>query len=339
MAANIHVVQLEHAIFGRRVGIVEEPRIILLDKSISSTYQLLDKVVNGNLSLATTIERLHTTEFVEYDDPYNGKSHWSMLPPIDCPNDPMKCMLSGTGLTHKASAENRQQMHANKSENKLTDSMIMYLWGEEGGKPGKGEVGVQPEWFFKGNGSGLRGHNQELVVPAFADDGGEEPEIAGVYFISKQGEPYRIGFTQANEFSDHAMEKKNYLYLAPSKIRNCSIGPELIISQDFRSFQGEVYIIRNGVQQWAKKIHTGEEFITHSLLNLEHHHFKYSQHRIPGQLHIHFFGADSFSFGSGVTLLSEDKMKISFERMGRPLINTLKVDASIEALYQVKPLG
>jgi hypothetical protein len=336
--ANIHIVQLEHAVLGRRVGIVEEPRIILLEKNIRSTYQLLDKVVNGNLSLIASLGIYRTTEFLAYDDAYSGKSHWKMLPPIDCPEDPMKCMLSGTGLTHKASAENRQKMHDNKEENKLTDSMIMYLWGEEGGKPATGTVGVQPEWFYKGNGTGLKGHNAKLIVPSFAEDGGEEPEIAGIYFVSDHGIPCRVGFTQANEFSDHVMERKNYLYLAPSKIRTCSIGPELVVSQDFKSFRGEVSIESNSVEKWSKTIHTGENFITHSLVNLEHHHFKYPQHRIPGQLHIHFFGADAFSFGAGVTLQSGDKMTISFEGMGRPLVNVLEIENHSDSLYEVKPL-
>ena len=142
----------------------------------------------------------------------------------------MNCFISGTGLTHKASAENRNNMHDKQAAGQLTDSMEMYLWGEEGGKPGTGKIGVQPEWFFKGNGTGLKGHSQTLEIPAYADDGGEEPEIAGIYLISDTGTPYRLGFTQGNEFSDHVMEKKNYLYLAPSKIRECfhrpRTGPE-----------------------------------------------------------------------------------------------------------------
>ncbi|HWA34955.1 MAG TPA: AraD1 family protein, partial [Cyclobacteriaceae bacterium] len=334
--ANIHIVQLEHAVLGRRVGIVEEPRVILLDKDIRSTYQLVDNVVNGNLSFMESITTFRTTEFVSYDDPYSGKSHWRMLPPIDCPGNPTLCMLSGTGLTHKTSADNRQKMHSEKEANKPTDSMIMYLWGEEGGKPESGSVGVQPEWFYKGNGLGLRGHNAKLITPSFAEDGGEEPEIAGIYFVSEEGEPYRVGFTQANEFSDHVMEKKNYLYLAPSKIRTCSIGPELIITRDFKSFQGTVSIVRNSIELWSKTIHTGEDFITHSLANLEHHHFKYPQHRLPGQLHIHFFGADAFSFGAGIALQSGDEMKISFERMGRPLVNVLEIEDRRDILHEVR---
>jgi hypothetical protein len=335
---NIHIVQLKHARLGRRIGVVNEPGIMLLDNSVTSSYQLVKQVIGGNDSLAAAIPRLSTKELVAYDEIYSGASPWALLPPIDCPENPMMCMLSGTGLTHKASAENRQKMHDGKNESKLTDSMLMYLWGEEGGKPIHGQIGVQPEWFYKGNGLGLKGHREPLVVPAYANDGGEEPEIAGIYFISDAGQPYRIGFAQANEFSDHAMERKNYLYLAPSKIRNCSIGPELVIANDFNSFDGTVSILRHGAEIWSKRIRTGEMAITHSLENLEYHHFKYEQHRQPGQLHVHFFGADAFSFGAGIALQSGDEMKVSFDGMGRSLINTLQIDTGGEHLRPVKPM-
>lgn len=124
-------------------------------------------------------------------------------------------------------------MHQAQDEN-LSDSMKIYQWGLKEGQPEPGTIGVQPEWFYKGNGNILRAHGQSLVVPSYANGGGEEPEVAGVYIVDQYGEPVRIGFTTVNEFSDHIREKKNYLYLAPSKLRNCSIGPELVINMDFR---------------------------------------------------------------------------------------------------------
>ena len=47
--------------------------------------------------------------------------------------------------------------------------------------------------------------------------------------ISDDGVPFRVGYALGNEFSDHIMERQNYLYLAHSKLRNCSFGPELLI--------------------------------------------------------------------------------------------------------------
>jgi hypothetical protein len=244
------------------------------------------------------------------------------MPSADHPQEPARCLVSGTGLTHMASAKNRQAMHG-KAED-LTDSMLMYRWGVEGGKPAAGEVGAAPEWFYKGTGACLRAHNEPLTVPPFAGDGGEEPEVAGVYIVDTQGRPRRIGFTQGNEFSDHEFERRNYLYLAASKLRTCSIGPELVIGSGFDSVAGTVTVERAGRTVWSRAITTGEQVMSHTLANLEHHHFKFEAHRRPGDLHIHFFGADAFSFGEGVRLEQGDIMQVHFEGFGRPLRNPLE---------------
>jgi hypothetical protein len=331
----MRIIQLTHPQHGRRVGIVEEPNVVLLTKTSASTYQLFNEIINTSQAQLSVIHALKTTEMVSYDDVYQNKNGFKMLPPMDCV-DPMQCIVSGTGLTHKASAQNRQKMH--DQADKLTDSMKMYLMGEEGGKPSGNEIGVQPEWFYKGNGVNIKGHNEPLTVPEFANDGGEEPEIAGVYLISAKGLPYRIGFTQGNEFSDHVMEKKNYLYLAPSKLRTCSIGPELVLDTEFNDIPGTVTIYRQQKVLWSKAIKTGEAAMSHSLSNLEYHHFKYEQHRIPGQLHVHYYGTGAFSFGENIVLQEGDEMSISFEKMGRPLVNPLHINKEKEKLLRVNML-
>ena len=83
-------------------------------------------------------------------------------------------------------------MHA-ATEADLTDSMKMFRWGIEGGRPAPGSIGTAPEWFYKGTGTVLRGHGEALEVPAYAGDGGEEAEIAGIYLIAADGQPHRIG--------------------------------------------------------------------------------------------------------------------------------------------------
>jgi hypothetical protein len=176
------------------------------------------------------------------------------------------------------------------------------------------------------------------LVPPYANDGGDEPEVAGIYLISAQGVPFRIGFAQGNEFSDHVMEQKNYLYLAPSKIRTCSIGPELVLDIAFESLPGNINILRDDRACWSKEVHTGEEAMAHSLANLEYHHFKYDQHRIPGQLHIHFFGASAFSFGAQIKLQHLDIMEVSFQNMGRPLRNPIHIDNTEERILRIATL-
>jgi hypothetical protein len=275
---------------------------------------------------------------LNYDEIYGGVSEWHLLPSFDHPHDTARCMVSGTGLTHKKSAENRAAMHKGTSSAEITDSMRMYQMGIEGGSPDAGRIGVQPEWFYKGNGSVLRAHGQTLEVPEFGDDGGEEPEIAGIYIVDRQGTPHRIGFATGNEFSDHVMEKKNYLYLAPSKLRQCAIGPELVIGGDFRDISGHVQVSAGGHVKWSADIRTGEQNMAHSLENLEYHHFKYPGHRLPLQAHVHFFGADAFSFGSKLLLEHGDLMTVHWEGQGRALQNRLSVSSDNPVLTPLSRL-
>src|SRR5438132_7661292 len=130
--------------------------------------------------------------------------------------------------------------------------MRMYQWGLEGGRPAARQIGVAPEWFYKGAGAFLRAHGEPLEVPFFGDDGGEEAEVAGAYLIDAAGEPRRVGLVLGNEFSDHKMEAKNYLYLAPSKLRTCALGPELIVGAEFQDARGTAQILRGGKAVWSR---------------------------------------------------------------------------------------
>lgn len=336
MTNSIRLVQLLHPEKGRAVAKVNEPDLILIDGP-KSVYEIALKALETGLGMKDLIGSLVSGQVLDYDLIYAGNAEWKLLPAFDCPDNPLGCLVAGTGLTHKNSALNRQMMHKTEAE-KPTDSMIMYQWGVENGFPEKGAIGVQPEWFYKGNGSVLRAHGENLEVPEFADDGGEEPEIAGVYVVDKFGKPWRIGFVTGNEFSDHVMEKKNYLYLAPSKLRQCSIGPELVIDADFVDIKGSVSVSNEDGVRWSADIKTGEKNMAHSLENLEYHHFKYPGHRIPLQAHVHFFGADAFSFGNKIILEEGDLMQVNWENMGRPLQNPLLVSRKNEILRPISGL-
>ena len=332
----MRLAQLEHSRHGRRLAVVEGDRLRVL-ASNRTAYQLAIAAIEQGAKLADLVAADRGNEQFEYDAIYRGESDWKILTAFDHPEDPAFCLVSGTGLTHKASAENRSKMHQ-PEPSAITDSMRMYQWGIEGGKPPKGAVGVQPEWFYKGNGSILRAHGEELTLPAFGDDGGEEPEVAGAYLIAPDGTPYLVGLMTGNEFSDHVMERKNYLYLAPSKLRECAIGPELIVGEEFEEIDGKVSVERNGATLWSKEILTGQRNMSHSTANLEHHHFKYPAHRRPGDVHIHFFGADAFSFGAGVALQPGDVMVVDWPPLGRPLRNILRAEAKPEAMVTVERL-
>lgn len=336
MKETIRLVQLIHPAVGRKVALVKEPALVLLE-GVGSVYELAVRALELRVSMPAVIERHLGGAQLDYSMVYDRLADWSMLPSFDCPENQFNCLVSGTGLTHKNSALNRQVMH--QAENAmLTDSMRMYQWGIEGGRVPGGAIGVQPEWFYKGNGNVLKAHGQPLVVPVHANDGGEEPEVAGVYVVDQHGQPFRIGFTTANEFSDHVMEKKNYLYLAPSKLRNCSIGPELVIDMEFTDVKGTVGVFRRGKEMWSAPVHTGENNMAHSLANLEHHHFKHKEHRLPLQAHVHFFGADAFSFGAGISLEDADEMKVHWNGMGRALVNTIVAEKGEEILVEVRSI-
>ena len=336
MKENKRLVQLVHPTGGRKIALVQEPHLVLLN-DFSSVYDLALHAINSQKNIHSIIESSISDSKLEYDLVYEGIADWKILPSFDCPAISSNCLVSGTGLTHKNSALNRQMMHQAEGNN-FTDSMKMYQWGLEGGQPEKGTIGTQPEWFYKGTGSILKAHGHTLLVPAYANDGGEEPEVAGVYIIDKAGQPFRVGFTTGNEFSDHVMEKKNYLYLAPSKLRNCAIGPELVIDMDFAGLEGIVRVSRNNTEIWSAQIHTGEQNMAHSLANLEYHHFKYADHRQPLQAHVHFFGADAFSFGAGVKLQTGDEMLVHWKGMGRPLINPIQIELNKEELIKVQSI-
>jgi hypothetical protein len=305
---------------------------------VYSAYELAQSALARGIALEQTATGLAGKELLEYDPIYSGSSPWRILPAFDHPEEPARCLVTGTGLTHKKSAENRQAMHASAQAAPVTDSMRMYQSGIEGGRPGAGKIGVAPEWFYKGCGTILRAHGEPLEVPEFGLDGGEEAEVAGVYVVDNSGAPRRAGFVLANEFSDHKFEQKNYLYLAHSKLRTCAIGPELVIGSEFTSARGKTRIVRDGSTFWEGAFSTGESNMSHTIANLEHHHFKYPAHRRPGDAHIHFFGADVFSFGAGIELKDGDVMELELEGFGRPLRNPISISDSKEEFVAVLPL-
>ena len=255
--------------------------------------------------------------------------------PIGHP-DPAHLALTGTGLTHLGSAEGRDKMHKAAAGETLTDSMRMFNIGLEGGKPAAGQEGAQPEWFYKGDGHALVAPGAPLLSPAFAQDGGEEPEIAGVYLIDAEGRPRRLGYALANEFSDHVTERGNYLWLAHSKLRPASVGPELYLGDLPQSVEGKSRIVRNGETVWEKDFLSGEANMSHSLANLERHHFKYAQFRRPGDVHVHFFGTATLSFSDGFKTEEGDVFEIEASPFRLPLRNPLKTAS--EARVEVAPL-
>jgi hypothetical protein len=303
-------------------------------KSADSVYALAMEAANAGKSLAAVIEARGLGDAVDLE---KARDEGCFLPPITHP-DPAHLHLTGTGLTHLGSAATRDSMHkkaTEATEEALTDSMKMFRMGLENGKPKAGEKGVQPEWFYKGNGSQAVACEQPLVSPSFALDGGEEPEMAGIYVISNDGNAFRVGFAVSNEFSDHVTERINYLYLAHSKLRQASFGPEIRIGAPPEDIRGTSRIRRKGQVIFEKPFLSGEANMSHTFANLEYHHFKYGLFRQPGEVHVHMFGTATLSFADGIKPEDGDVFEIEVPEFGLALRNPMTIAAEEDITVRI----
>lgn len=324
----MRLVQFHSANGGRAVGIADEAGAVLtLLDGVERVYDLARQAIESGESLAAAAKARAGDRAEDYAAVVTERR---LLPPLDHP-DPAHCLITGTGLTHLGSADARDSMHkkvAEEGEAALSDSMKMFKWGLDGGKPANGGIGVPPEWFYKGDGGIVAAPEQPFEMVDFAEDGGDEAELVGLYLIAPDGSPRRLGFALGNEFSDHVIEQQNYLYLAHSKLRPCSFGPELLLGEAPDDIRGTARLWRGNEVVWEKPFGTGEANMSHSIANLEHHHFKYPQHRRPGDVHVHYFGAATLSFSDGVKAQEGDVFEIESPVFGRPLRNPL---ATIES--------
>jgi hypothetical protein len=320
----------------RRVGLVREDGKLGVLCDATRVYDLALEAGRLGRKLEPLVSEHLGDQSVDYERLAAEKR---LLPPLDHP-DPAHCYVTGTGLTHLGSAQARDEMHvkAEAKEAELTDSMRMFQWGLEGGKPPQGQISVQPEWFYKGNGAVVVPPERPLALPPYALDGGEEAELVGLYVIAPDGAVLRVGFALGNEFSDHVMERQNYLYLAHSKLRTCSIGPELLVGELPSSISGRVRVLRGGEELWSAPFLTGDDNMSYTIANLEHHHFKYANFRQPGDVHCHFFGTATLSSAAGIVPQPGDVFEISAPPFGRPLRNPLSKVEGEERLVKVRAL-
>jgi hypothetical protein len=340
----VELVQFERPGRGRRVGILDGDRVHDITAQRGELQFLVDVLgaafgakqsLEAFLRSVTTSVPVATIEWESLWRASPGGSDPFLVAPLDHP-DPHHVLVSGTGLTHTGSVESRDEMHRvapdkeKKGDEHATDSARMFARGLAGGKPPAGVRGEAPEWFYKGDGGILRGHRSALDIPTFALDGGEEPEIVGCYVIDPAGHPRRLGFALANEWSDHATEKISYLHLAPSKLRTCAVGPTLNTHCDFQDIAMRCSVVRRGTTIYdSGPLCSGEKWMCHSLRNLEDHHFKYAQHRRPGDVHLHFFGTSRLSFGMrDWRFEADDEIRIEATGFSPTLVNRVASGSS-----------
>jgi NAD(P)-dependent dehydrogenase (short-subunit alcohol dehydrogenase family) len=245
-------------------------------------------------------------------------------------------MSPAPGLTHLGSASTRDAMHKSNqqaAEAPLTDSMKMFRMGLEGGKPAPGEIGVQPEWFYKGNGHIVAAPGQPIPSPAFAKDAGEEPEMAGIYVIGKDGNAVP-GRLRAGQRVLRPRDRAGELPVPrPFEAPLVLVRAGAAHGRAAANVSGMSRILRAGKVIWEKPFLSGEDNMSHTIANLEHHHFKYDLFRQPGDVHVHMFGTATLSFADGIKTETGDVFEIAEDQFGLPLRNCkVMAIAAIEAL-------
>ncbi|MEO8096102.1 MAG: GguC protein [Acidobacteriota bacterium] len=290
MPHSTRLVQIVHNEYGRRVALVNGGELHLL-----STYRTAYAFAAAALDMGAPLRDILSSDLsgivLDYEEVYNLRSGWSFLPSFDHPSDLTRCFVSGCANGQASSS---------------------------GARP------AFPPWFSKGNGASLRAHGEALSIPGFALSGAEEAELAGVWIVAPNGTPIRVGLTTGNEFADPAMAAGDARMLSHSKLRNCAIGPELVLDGSFTSVQGSVRVERRGAEIWSREIETGEAHTQFKFAEVEEALFQYDAHRVPGSAHVHYLGGSVSSYGDGVRLEYGDQVVIEWEGFGRPLRNFIE---------------
>ncbi len=92
--------------------------------------------------------------------------------------------------------------------------------------------------------------------------------------------------------------------------------------------------LRDGKVIWEKPFLSGEDNMSHTIANLEHHHFKYKLFREPGDVHVHMFGTATLSFADGIKTQVGDVFEIEEAQFGLPLKNAVAWDAAEQVVVK-----
>jgi hypothetical protein len=314
----MRLVQYIDAEQNRHVALVDGNDLVRLD-NFSTVRALALCAIENQLSMASVVMANMSGVRDDYDA---AEREGRLLVPIDH-DEPYRMLITGTGLTHIGSASLRSAMHGEEPGEGLTDAARLFRAGLENGKPLDGAIGVEPEWFYKGTGVDAVATGQTINCAAHAQSLAEEAEIAGVYVIGADGKPYRIGFVLANDVSDHVLEKQNYMYIASSKRHPCPLGPELLLGDLPTDVRGDVRVLRGDEILWSGAFASGESSMSHSIANLEHHHFKHHASQRAGDVHVHVFGCDATSGEAQLHLQDGDVFEIQSQVFGRSLRNKI----------------
>ena len=197
--------------------------------------------------------------------------------------DPAHLVVTGTGLTHSGAWRSwtlrTRSCPGGAGEAPLTDlRMRMFKLGPEGGVPAAGQQGIQPEWFYKGDGDSVwwrpRRPCPTRLCPGWRR--GSLRSWASIW--DRAGRHRRTAGLRpwGNEFSDHVTEKFNLSLAGPFQAVAMPVrcpgtqGPAPCSA----AVTGSSRVRRGNDLVFDKPFLSGEENMSHTIANLEAHQFQ-----------------------------------------------------------------
>jgi len=227
---------------GKRVGIVEEDRVIDITSRSAGITSVLDLIVQGKAArgMDRLADRLAKGKrprltFAELDRvPSSRRAH--LLPPVDAPE------IWGAGITYRRSAD-YYTAHQGRAKGIYDD---VY-------------ESVRPELFFKATMSRAVGPNAPIGVRRDSSLTAVEAELGVV--VGPRGAI--VGYTACNDLSAWDIERANPLFLPQSKVfSGCfAFGPVLVTATEIRdphTLDLRCVIHRRGSRLYEGTINTGE---------------------------------------------------------------------------------
>ena len=90
----MRLIQLSGAA-GRRLAVVDGEQLRLL-RTHQSVHALASAALRASLHLGQATEQDLSGDSLEYAEIYAGTSQWRILPAVDHPDEPARCLVSGT---------------------------------------------------------------------------------------------------------------------------------------------------------------------------------------------------------------------------------------------------
>jgi hypothetical protein len=183
------------------------------------------------------------------------------------------------------------------------------------------------EWTYLGLGTSLRGHGDPVPIPEEQAVAQPIGDIAGLYIISPDGAPRRVGVATGTAFRGPGFP-----------VRSNVLGPELILDPAIASVEGSAALYRDDSRVWSQTLSSQGAPLLYALAAAEPDHFRYSDHHRPGDAHVHFIGARLFSARENAPLQDGDRCEVTWEGLGKPLIHSVKMDRYEERRLVASPL-